>query len=250
MIDFENFGIGTCVIQYIDDGIAEGVVVEIKDKECIILWFDQHLNAMNSDHVAVFEKKYDITKNMSWQYAIIPHFCKIENLYSILRKYSYHNYFYLLGVGISSKDERNQYNKVDFVYLKTLNNTYLEIMICYRYLHMWTGEPIIWINEYKNLNQLNFYITTDYFHDKDIVKLKLMNVTDIFDDFEVLDMNGIKLIDEKERQKIVICRPTKEELLDSRVNGFKSVYNDKVFGEDKYSFIDFLQYKDKFIIKS
>lgn len=198
MFEMNNLKIGQCITNpYGLYSYDEGVIVNIKNNIYDIIWLKK--SSISGNYFSEYEH-YDTLSikrcifQEKWILTPIPHFCKMENLYNILNKYTDDGYFNLFGINrILKIDENNFYTSgyTDAIYLITNKNTILEIIICYAEDKHSIEEPIIWINEFYNIEDILFLKISNsnyeskYYHCNDIVRVKI--------EHKVLDFYGILL---------------------------------------------------------
>lgn len=160
----ENLKIGDCLMQNETDFSKEGVVTNIYKKQnilyCDILWIIKSISEKKMNFKYQFFNKVE---DFNYERTIIPHFCKIENLYSILEKYSKakslsqlipENHFKLLGSCCITYDSLFDID-YSIIYLKS-NKYYLELIIP-SLGDRNNSDYYIYIQDDLNLENLNIY---------------------------------------------------------------------------------------------
>lgn len=153
--------VGMCIISYRNN--AEGYVIRANEREddYAVIWFQKLQSGTESTYISTCQGYtkgiIDLTIGSGlWDFAPVPHFCLMKNLYEVLRKYS-DDTFELIGC--SQLYEHTQFGRMkretSATYLKTKRNTILEIVICIPKGKVECEEPILWINECYNVNDLH-----------------------------------------------------------------------------------------------
>lgn len=153
---------GLCVINEYGD---EGVVVYANNTGRVVVTLERFFNDKleRNGYFSNTSGYYEGEVEHKLEMAIVPHFCFVENVYSILEKYLKDKEFYLFGCATVYEENKHM---TDSLYLK-IEDKYMEIVICY-----WNGdiekEPVIWINEVENIQDLHWlnHYDTDKAHVK------------------------------------------------------------------------------------
>lgn len=145
------FQSGACIIPSCVSNTIESTIIDNNSKYSL-------LELRRDVHGILYSKKSYVTYSdlKDWIFVPIPHFCKIENLYTILQKYCDSDDEIFL-CGISYRDGMNkEILKTDLkiMYFKT-ENTYLEIILC--------GYNYIWINEYESIYKFDLPNIDNYY---------------------------------------------------------------------------------------
>lgn len=147
-MEFHDLKVGLCIHADYDDDIMEGVITDIVKNDVYVTWFRNYGSSYFSESVKYGTIPYINTciSSNSWRLSPNPHFCKIENLYDILKKYIKQDNIELLA--ISEDDETS------FIYLKN-GNKLLEIVVCNGY-----NMPVIRIEEIEDLNDMHLTLAS------------------------------------------------------------------------------------------
>lgn len=166
---------GTCIVKQ-NEGFNEAVILK-RDKNLYKLSFFDTGNGCYSSINKKSKNGFLTYLSKNHELAEVPHFCLIENAYSVLSKYG--TDFELIGICdlLNEKEE----TLMNAIYLKTSKNTFLEIIVCY--LITDTNYPVLWINETESVSELHFLnalkngeICNYYFSDNLQVKLEEANM--------------------------------------------------------------------------
>lgn len=244
MLDVENLKNGICIKNKTETFIRdltekEGVIVDILKKNnkllCNIIWFYiEHLNPFHTYSYSFEETCYLADLN-TLDYSHNCHFCRIKNLYSVMLRYLYkRKKLFFLGVCTTILKKNN--NVTEFIYFKTENNTFLEIILCYPNINNFFGETMVWINESDSIYNLHLNNSKNslYFFDR----IKEVNLKDL--SINNSDICGVDFYDDSEIL-LSICTSVNKSFRNYFINGLDTMYNDVVYSPHNYDeFVSFV----------
>lgn len=155
-MNYNELKVGYCLVEDTDFFYSEGVILNIYNNRFDVLFFMYNKNKKSYEFLTIRGMSYkDISK---YKIALYPHFCKIENIDKIFRKYLKQsdgslsiNHLKLLGIC--------EINDMAIIaYFKPSDVMYLEIA-CVKTFSGSSSEfkesSCVYINESKNLNLLD-----------------------------------------------------------------------------------------------
>lgn len=227
MLQKKNLTNGICIIGKINSVIYEGVILDYDYAfyKYIVMWF-----VMNSDDNLYYSyqrsMKFSDIENLDYAYS--PHFCKIKNIYEVLKKYDNNN---MLLLGYSTINGTDEF-QTDFLYLKINQNLFLELVICYpkKSMKYQDQDAVIWINEYHNIQQ--FHLNNGNYYFGDFIPVDIEDARDTLSTF-----NGVKFIDKKQHLQIGIYSHIDAILRHQYINGMDTktfTYNNCIRTKEEF----------------
>lgn len=250
MLQEKDLKRGVCIVEQTDNLYREGVIMYINsfydcEKNCKkicydILWFIRNIkdNTFFTEYDRVsFNQICDL------DLAIIPHFCSINNLYFVLKRYTELGAF--KGVSVSKTyydnyyDDKEENPKNTFLHLKTIQNTFIEIVI-----HDPTSlfedyeNPYVWVNEFDSVNELslNSDLYGNYSKNVSLIELSNNNLGEIenllfdFDKYNQITITGVGFSSDFITE-IIICDFKTE---DERITFGNGVILEEIFEDELY----------------
>lgn len=146
----KDFKEGLCVV---DKEGNESVIISTKYFGCMVICLRKIRNLETNEEG--YRSETFAINNMDASYynvTPVPHFCSVENSYSILQKHI-NNWCYIFGA--ASVTDREHEMMTDAMYFKLENGHYFEVIVCYQYGRA-VEYPVLWINETEYLDELHW----------------------------------------------------------------------------------------------
>lgn len=156
-----RYKVGTCLYWETDKEIHEGVIYNIfsspSGDRCDILWFVKFKNRPDSCRFSTMNSFHVDSMDSLFQFAPVPHFCKVENLYDVICKQDTNLINFL---GLSTYHSTG----ISMSYFKTQNH-YFQIIALSTHTFMEKGmSTYVYVQEADSLDELYYNENSRYFH--------------------------------------------------------------------------------------